>query len=515
MQAYGEGYELLRGRRLVTDVPAVLQSWSQGTVIRSWLLDLLVCALKDDPGWPSSAATSRTPARAAGRIEEAIDARGADAGDLRGAVRPVRLPAGRLAGDEGGRGAAPAVRRARGARSAAGPPASRASTPGRARHRLHADWRAPRRSRADMHLRRLAVADFRSWTAAEVTLEPGVTVLVGPNGVGKTNLVEAVGYLATLGLAPGGHRRAADPARRRAGRGARRWWCTTAGSCASSWRSPRARRTGPGSTGRRCRGRGTCSASCARCCSRRRTWRWSAATRPSGGGSWTSCWCRAPAVRGVRADYERVLQAAHALLKTAGARPVAAATCAPSTCGTGTSPRHGAELLAGRLELVAALAAAGRRGVRRGRRRQLASRSRCGYRVEVCDGELPADAAELRGAAAGRAGPGAPAGGGARRVPGRPAPRRPGAAPRRPAGQGVRQPRRVLVVRAGAAARRRTGCCVADGVEPVLVLDDVFAELDAPAGERWPTSPAGRAGAGHRGGGRGRARTGSTTPGSR
>lgn len=50
-----------------------------------------------------------------------------------------------------------------------------------------------------MHLRRLAVVDFRSWESAELDLEPGVSVLVGPNGVGKTNLVEAVGYLATLG----------------------------------------------------------------------------------------------------------------------------------------------------------------------------------------------------------------------------------------------------------------------------------------------------------------------------
>jgi len=57
-----------------------------------------------------------------------------------------------------------------------------------------------------MHLRRLAVADFRSWERAELDLEPGVTVLVGPNGVGKTNLVEAAGYLATLGS----HRVAGD-----------------------------------------------------------------------------------------------------------------------------------------------------------------------------------------------------------------------------------------------------------------------------------------------------------------
>lgn len=49
-----------------------------------------------------------------------------------------------------------------------------------------------------MHLRRLTVTDFRSWEHAELDLEPGVTVLVGPNGTGKTNLVEAAGYLAAL-----------------------------------------------------------------------------------------------------------------------------------------------------------------------------------------------------------------------------------------------------------------------------------------------------------------------------
>ena len=38
-------------------------------------------------------------------------------------------------------------------------------------------------------------------------------MLVGPNGDGKTNLVEALGYVATLAVAPGRHRRAAGPAR--------------------------------------------------------------------------------------------------------------------------------------------------------------------------------------------------------------------------------------------------------------------------------------------------------------
>ncbi|QGN58643.1 DNA replication/repair protein RecF [Nostocoides sp. HKS02] len=49
-----------------------------------------------------------------------------------------------------------------------------------------------------MHVRHLSVADFRSYTAAEFPLQPGITTLVGLNGQGKTNLVEAIGYLATL-----------------------------------------------------------------------------------------------------------------------------------------------------------------------------------------------------------------------------------------------------------------------------------------------------------------------------
>jgi 6-phosphogluconate dehydrogenase len=49
MQAYGEGYELLAAVDLIEDVPGVIASWTQGTVIRSWLLDLLVRALDEDP----------------------------------------------------------------------------------------------------------------------------------------------------------------------------------------------------------------------------------------------------------------------------------------------------------------------------------------------------------------------------------------------------------------------------------------------------------------------------------
>jgi 6-phosphogluconate dehydrogenase len=49
MQAYAEGYELLQKAQVVDDVPAAFKAWSRGTVVRSWLLDLLVQALEADP----------------------------------------------------------------------------------------------------------------------------------------------------------------------------------------------------------------------------------------------------------------------------------------------------------------------------------------------------------------------------------------------------------------------------------------------------------------------------------
>ncbi len=50
-----------------------------------------------------------------------------------------------------------------------------------------------------MYVEHLSLVDFRSYPALELPLAAGVTALVGPNGQGKTNLVEAVGYVATLG----------------------------------------------------------------------------------------------------------------------------------------------------------------------------------------------------------------------------------------------------------------------------------------------------------------------------
>ena len=57
-----------------------------------------------------------------------------------------------------------------------------------------------------MHLTRLALTDFRSYAGVELSLEPGVSTLLGANGQGKTNLVEAAAYVATLGS----HRVATD-----------------------------------------------------------------------------------------------------------------------------------------------------------------------------------------------------------------------------------------------------------------------------------------------------------------
>jgi DNA replication and repair protein RecF len=64
-----------------------------------------------------------------------------------------------------------------------------------------------------MYVRRVELTDFRSYERVAVDLEPGTAVLVGQNGMGKTNLVEALGYVATLDS----HRVATDAPLVRAG----------------------------------------------------------------------------------------------------------------------------------------------------------------------------------------------------------------------------------------------------------------------------------------------------------
>jgi 6-phosphogluconate dehydrogenase len=50
MQAYGEGFELLQASELGIDVEGAMRAWRSGSVVRSWLLDLLVKALEEHPG---------------------------------------------------------------------------------------------------------------------------------------------------------------------------------------------------------------------------------------------------------------------------------------------------------------------------------------------------------------------------------------------------------------------------------------------------------------------------------
>ncbi len=212
-----------------------------------------------------------------------------------------------------------------------------------------------------MYLSHLSLVDFRSYAAVEVTLQPGVSVFIGANGQGKTNLVEAVGYLAGLGS----HRVAQDAPLVRLGaeRAVVRGTVIQDGRAAlveieiTPGKANRARINGaPVPRPREVLGlvrsvlfapedlaliKGDPA-------ERRRFLD-------------DLLVVRTPRLAGVRADYERVLKQRNALLKSA------AATMRASRTGT-SSPdlrtldvwdthlaRHGAELLAGRLELVESL----------------------------------------------------------------------------------------------------------------------------------------------------------------
>ncbi|HKN97698.1 MAG TPA: DNA replication/repair protein RecF [Pseudonocardiaceae bacterium] len=209
-----------------------------------------------------------------------------------------------------------------------------------------------------MYVRQLRVTDFRSWPHAELTFEPGPNVLIGPNGQGKTNLVEAVGYLATLGS----HRVATDAplVRHGAERAVVRAAVVNAGRELlidleiTPGRANRARLNR------------------------------AAVTRPRDvlGIVRTVLFApedlalvkgdpaerrrfldellvaRSPRFAGVRADFDRVLKQRGALLKTAGAARRAGESGDIRTLDVwdGHLAEHGAELLAGRLDLVADVA---------------------------------------------------------------------------------------------------------------------------------------------------------------
>ena len=73
MQAYAEGYELLLAQDLVTDVTGTLKAWTRGTVVRSWLLDLLVAALEEDPELGSIDDWVEDSGEGRWTVDEAID----------------------------------------------------------------------------------------------------------------------------------------------------------------------------------------------------------------------------------------------------------------------------------------------------------------------------------------------------------------------------------------------------------------------------------------------------------
>ncbi|OIV37240.1 DNA replication/repair protein RecF [Mangrovactinospora gilvigrisea] len=210
-----------------------------------------------------------------------------------------------------------------------------------------------------MHLTHLSLADFRSYPRAEVSLGPGVVAFTGPNGQGKTNLVEAVGYLAALGS----HRVSGDAPLVRSG--AERAYVR--GAVQGGGRSTLLEvEINPGRANRARINRG-------------------APVRPREllGSLRTVLFApedltlvkgdpgdrrrfldellvaRAPRLAGVRQDYERVLKQRNALLRTVAMARRAARGAKPDLSTLDVWDAHlaraGAELTARRLELVAAL----------------------------------------------------------------------------------------------------------------------------------------------------------------
>ncbi|WP_320068335.1 DNA replication/repair protein RecF [Micromonospora sp. RTGN7] len=210
-----------------------------------------------------------------------------------------------------------------------------------------------------MYVRRLELVDFRSYEQVGVDLEPGPNVLTGANGVGKTNLVEALGYVATLDS----HRVATDAPLVRMGASAAVIRCAVAHDGRELLVELE---IVPGKANRARLGRSPA----------RRARDVLGALRlvlfapedlelvrgdPAERRRYLDDLLvnRQPRYAGVRADYERVVKQRNALLRTAylarktgGSRGGDLSTLAVWDTHLA---QHGAELLAGRLELVAAI----------------------------------------------------------------------------------------------------------------------------------------------------------------
>ncbi|MFK3982591.1 DNA replication/repair protein RecF [Micromonospora sp. NPDC050397] len=211
-----------------------------------------------------------------------------------------------------------------------------------------------------MYVRRLELVNFRSYERVELDLEPGGNVFVGANGVGKTNLVEALGYVATLAS----HRVATDAPLVRIGAGSAVLRCAIVHDGRELLVELE---IVPGRANRARLGRSPV----------RRARDVLGALRlvlfapedlelirgdPAERRRYLDdlMVTRQPRFAGVRADYERVVKQRNALLrtsylarKTGGSRGGDLSTL---DVWDAQLARHGAELLAGRLELVATLA---------------------------------------------------------------------------------------------------------------------------------------------------------------
>ncbi len=73
MQAYAEGYELLHASGIVDDVAGTFRAWTRGTVVRSWLLELLAQAVEKDPELESIAGYVADSGEGRWTVQEAID----------------------------------------------------------------------------------------------------------------------------------------------------------------------------------------------------------------------------------------------------------------------------------------------------------------------------------------------------------------------------------------------------------------------------------------------------------
>jgi 6-phosphogluconate dehydrogenase len=72
MTAYAEGYEMLAAEDLIQDPQAVYQAWTNGTVVRSWLQQLLATVLKEDPGFAQISGYTEDSGEGRWTVEEAI-----------------------------------------------------------------------------------------------------------------------------------------------------------------------------------------------------------------------------------------------------------------------------------------------------------------------------------------------------------------------------------------------------------------------------------------------------------